>query len=55
MEKITIHCNKQIVALLWSCFKSADEGGYLDEIEGLTLEEFISQLEGELEKASKGN
>ena len=55
MEKITIQCNRQIVDLLWACLKFADKNDQLDEIEGLTLEEFISQLEGELEETLKGN
>jgi hypothetical protein len=55
MEKITIHCNRQIVDLLWACFKFADNNNQLDEIEALNAEEFLSQLEGKLDAALKGS
>ena len=53
MEKITVHCNKRIVDLLWACLKFADGNDQLDDIEALNVEEFLSQLEGELEAALK--
>jgi hypothetical protein len=53
MEKITVHCNKQIVDLLWACLKFAAGNDQLDDIEALNVEEFLSQLEGELEAALK--
>jgi len=53
MEKITIHCNRRIIDPLWACLKFADNNGQLDEIEALNAEEFLSQLEGELEAALK--
>jgi hypothetical protein len=53
MEKVTIHCNRKIVDLLWACFKFADDKDQLDDIEAFNVEEFLAQLEGELESALK--